>query len=217
MDFEKARFYMIEQQIRPWDVLDQRVLDLLAEVKREDFVPAGNHSLAFVDMELPLPTGGKMLQPKVEARIVQEMDIQPSDVVLEVGTGSGYLTALLARSARHVYSLDISAQAIEIAQANLARADIRNVTLEVANGGEGDTAHAPYNVIVIGGSLPVLPEALKAQLAPGGRLFATIGDEPVMRAIRVVRDNGGQYREETLFDTVIDPLFQISEPERFVF
>lgn len=217
MDIEQARFYMIEQQIRPWDVLDQRVLDLLAEVKREDFVPADTRSLAFVDMELPLPTGGKMLQPKVEARIVQEMDLQPSDNVLEIGTGSGYLTALLARSARHVYSLDVSSQATETARANLGRAGIRNVTLEVANGAEGSTSHAPYDVIVVGGSLPVLPEALKAQLAQGGRLFAIVGDEPVMRAIRVIRSSGNQYREETLFDTVIEPLTGINEPARFVF
>ena len=216
MDFEKARFNMVEQQIRPWEVLDQRVLDLLFKVKREDFVPAECRALAFVDTELPLPNGGKMLQPKLEARIVQDLSIRSTDRILEIGTGSGYLTALLASLGQHVYSVDLKPQAVEIAQANLARAGIKNVTVEAGNGARGVSTHAPYDVIVIGASLPALPDALLQQLSPSGRLFAVLGDAPVMEATLVTRAGDG-FRREVLFETVVASLEQAIEPERFVF
>ncbi|MBE5528978.1 protein-L-isoaspartate O-methyltransferase [Laribacter hongkongensis] len=217
MDFENARFNMIEQQIRPWDVLDPRVLDCLFAAKREEFVPADSRLLAFADLELPLPTGGHMLAPRVEARLLQALDVQPDDAALEIGTGSGYLTALLANMARHVYSVDLSAQASEIAAASLARNGVRNVTLSVGNGIDSDSKHAPFNVIVLGGSVPEMPEQLKTQLAPGGRLVAVVGEAPAMQAVLVTRGEGDNFREEVLFETVVEPLAQVKVPSRFVF
>src|SRR3954469_4162643 len=178
MDIEQARFNMIEQQIRTWEVLDPAVLDLLFEVKREEFVPVEHRSLAFADLELPLGHGEAMLPPKVEARIVQELAIQPHETVYEVGTGSGYLTALLARRARHVTSAEIHADLSRRAAESLKRAGITNVTLL-----EGDSARAPlaesaFDVIVIGGSMPLLPQAFLDRLGVGGRLFVVLGDPP---------------------------------------
>ncbi|WP_019100578.1 protein-L-isoaspartate O-methyltransferase family protein, partial [Chromobacterium haemolyticum] len=171
MDFENARFNMVEQQIRPWDVLDTNVLDLLFHVKREQFVAADKRSLAFVDTELPLPNGSFMLQPKMEARLVQDAAIQAKDKILEIGTGSGYLTALLAKLGQHVYSVEIDPAQRETAAANLKQAGISNVTLVEGDGVLGLPQQAPFDVIVVGGSLPVVPQELKDQLAVGGRLI----------------------------------------------
>ena len=153
MDFEKARFNMVEQQIRPWDVLNTQLLDLLFHVKRENFVADNQKAIAFVDTELPLPNGSRMLQPKMEARILQELNIAADEKILEIGTGSGYLTALLASVGKHVYSLDIDANMTALAKANLARAGIQNVTLVTANGVGGLPTNAPFDVIVVGGAL----------------------------------------------------------------
>lgn len=219
MNFEQARFNMVEQQIRPWDVLDTSILDLLFHVKREDFVPVEKRQLAFVDMQLPLENGTAMLEPKVEARLLQDLQVKASDKVLEVGTGSGYLTALLAAVSQHVYSVDLDAEQSERAAANLKTAGIRNVTLSVGNGIEGVPGQAPFDVICVGGSTPVVPEALKAQLAVGGRLAVIVGDAPMMIAKVITRVGENAYQEAVSFDTNLPRLQQLDaiEPSRFSF
>ncbi len=217
MNLEQARFNMVEQQIRPWEVLDQAVLDLLYAVPREEFVPAAFRKLAFVDMEIPLGEGEAMMAPKVEARVVQELALKKTDRVLEVGTGSGYLTALLARCAAHVTSLEIRPQLAAFGRDNLARHGADNVTLEVGDGARGDAKRAPYDAIVLTGSTPVLPAALKEQLAPGGRLFAVVGEPPVMVAQLVTCTAPGAFGTRALFDTVLAPLVNAAQPPRFKF
>ncbi|AQR66287.1 protein-L-isoaspartate O-methyltransferase [Aquaspirillum sp. LM1] len=217
MDFEKARFNMVEQQIRPWDVLNTQVLDLLFHVKREEFVSDKQKTIAFVDTELPLPNGSRMLEPKMEARLVQELNLAPEDKVLEIGTGSGYLTALLASFSKHVYSLDIDPAMTALAKANLARANIHNVTLVTANGVDGLPTNAPFNAIVVGGSLPTLPEALTSQLAVGGRLLVVLGDAPSMSLTLIERESETGLRTTKLFETVLTPLKDVEQPERFAF
>ncbi|MCD5360456.1 MULTISPECIES: protein-L-isoaspartate O-methyltransferase [Chromobacterium] len=219
MDFENARFNMVEQQIRPWDVLDTNVLDLLFHVKREQFVAADKRSLAFVDTELPLPNGSFMLQPKMEARLAQDAAIQAQDKILEIGTGSGYLTALLAKLGQHVYSVEIDAAQRETAAANLKQAGIVNVTLVAGDGVLGLPQQAPFDVIVVGGSLPVVPQELKDQLAVGGRLIMVVGDLPVMTCKLIKRETETSFSETGLFETCIGRLAKAEavEPERFAF
>lgn len=217
MDFEVARANMVESQIRTWEVLDQRVLDLVLELKREAFVPEAYRMLAFADMEIPLGHGEFMLAPKLEARLVQELGVGPGDRVLEIGTGSGYMTALLARLGSHVTSVEIDPEFSRNAAARLERAGIRNVTLEIGDGALGWPRHAPYDAILVGGSLPMLPEELKAQLAPGGRLIAVVGRPPIMTARLVTCLAPGQFNVAGLFETSIPMLEHAREPERFVF
>jgi len=217
MDLEQARFNMVEQQIRPWDVLDQTVLDLLFKVRREEFVPAAYRSLAFVDMEIPLGQGESMWSPKLEARVVQSLQIKKTDKVLEIGTGSGYLTALLAAMAGRVHSVEIHADFIKDAEARLKAHGYNNVTLEAGDASRGWEAHSPYDVIVITGSLPIMPDNLPAQLAPGGRLFAVVGDDPVMSAQLITCVAHGVFRGENLFETSLKPLVNAQQPERFSF
>lgn len=217
MNLEQARFNMVEQQIRTWEVLDPAVLDLLYAVPREDFVPAAYRKLAFADMEVPLGEGQCMMSPKIEARIVQALSLRKTDRVLEVGTGSGYLTALLARCAAHVYSLEIRPGLAAFGRANLERQGADNVTLEVADGARGDPKRAPYDAIVLTGSTPALPAALREQLAPGGRLFAVVGEPPVMVARRITCTVPGAFSSEELFDTVLAPLVNAERPARFQF
>ncbi len=205
-DLAQARHFMVEQQIRPWEVLDQKVLDLLEAVPREDFVPPEWRNLAYVDDFIPLPGGEVMLPPKIEARMLQALDVQPEESVLEVGTGSGYFTALLARLARHVYSVEIDSALAERARAKLREHGIDNVTIETGDAARGWDRHMPYNVIAITGSLPELPEAFRQQLATGGRLVAVVGREPVMEAVLVRRLGEAEWSEEPLFETVIPPL-----------
>jgi protein-L-isoaspartate(D-aspartate) O-methyltransferase len=217
MNFEQARFNMIEQQIRPWDVLDPAVLELLFAVKREQFVPAPHAALAFADLEIPIGHGESMMQPKVEARILQELAVLPEETVFEVGTGSGYLAALMARRAKHVTSAEIHGDLSAVAAANLARAGIANVTLL-----QGDSARAPlgesaYDVIVLTGSTPELPHAFLDRLNPGGRLFAVVGDAPVMKAILVTRGTDGAFRRAEVFETLLKPLVNAQAPARFRF
>jgi protein-L-isoaspartate(D-aspartate) O-methyltransferase len=216
MDFEQARFNMVEQQIRTWDVLDPTVLELLSTVRREDFVPPQFRQLAFADMELPLGYGECMLAPKLEARLLQEAAIQHDDRVLEVGTGSGYTAALAARLARHVYSVEIIPELSEQARRKLEAHGVTNVTAEVGDAARGWVSHAPYDVILITGSLPLIAEALEHSLAPGGRLLAVVGDPPVISAQRIRRTAGG-FGRETLFETCIKALRNAPQPERFVF
>lgn len=219
MDFEKNRFNMVEQQIRPWDVLDSTILDLLFHVKREDFVSDNQRQLAFVDTELPLPNGSKMLQPKMEARLAQDALIQSGDKILEIGTGSGYLTALLAKLGKHVVSVEIDPAQKDRAAAHLKKAGIANVTLVEGDGVLGLPQQAPYDVIVVGGSLPVVPQELKDQLAVGGRLILVVGDLPVMSCKLIQRETDTSFRETALFETCIERLkkFEAVEPARFSF
>jgi protein-L-isoaspartate(D-aspartate) O-methyltransferase len=217
MNFEQARSNMVEQQIRTWEVLDQAVLDLLYVVPREDFVPPSYRTLAFVDMEIPIGEGEKMMAPKMEARIVQELAPRKSERVLEVGTGSGYLTALLAHRAAHVHSVEIRPALAAFGRANLERHGADNVTLETGDAARGWPTRAPYDVIVLTGSTPVLPKALLEQLSPGGRLFAVVGEGPVMVARLVTCGAPGALRSVELFDTLLAPLANAEQPPRFIF
>jgi protein-L-isoaspartate(D-aspartate) O-methyltransferase len=220
-DIERARFNMVEQQIRPWEVLDQQVLDLLFEVKREDFVLPQYQNLAFVDMEIPLadhtPAGEKMLAPKIEARMLQALAIKPSDRILEIGTGSGYMTALLAKLGAHIYSVEIVPGFSAAAATKLRTHDISNVTLEVGDAARGWSTHAPYDVIVLTGSVPLLPDAFQQNLSAGGRLLAVTGEPPVMEARLITCMAPGTYNSFVLFETCIPPLKNALQPERFVF
>ena len=203
MNIEQARFNMIEQQIRPWEVLDPQVLDLLFVVKREDFVPAAYRNLAFADMEIPLGSGQVMLAPRVEAKLLQELSIKKTDKVLEIGTGSGYMAALLAARAEHVVSIESRPELADFARQNLERAGVSNVTIEVADGANGWTPRGPYDAIIVSGSLPTLPTALLRQLRVGGRLAVTVGVAPVMQAQLITCTADGIYNTVNLFETVI--------------
>jgi protein-L-isoaspartate(D-aspartate) O-methyltransferase len=217
LDVERARFNMVEQQIRPWEVLDQRVLDLLLELKREEFVPPQYRSLAFVDMEIPIGNGEKMLAPRMEARMLQELVLHPGDRILEVGTGSGYMTALLARLGGQVYSVDIVPEFTQTAAAKLASHGISNATLTTGDAARGWERQAPYDAIVVTGSVPVLPEAFQLSLAPGGRLLAIVGEPPVMEARLITCAAAGAWSAIGLFETCVAPLRNAAQPERFVF
>jgi protein-L-isoaspartate(D-aspartate) O-methyltransferase len=217
MNVEQARYNMVEQQIRPWEVLDQQVLDLLFKVKREEFVPPQYRSLAFVDMEIPLGNGEKMFAPKIEARLLQEISIQPGDRILEVGTGSGYMTALLASLGGHVDSVDIEPEFTQGAAAKLAAHQITNVTLETGDAARGWNKQGPYDAIVLTGSVPILPEAFKQGLGPGGRLIAIVGEAPVMEVRLITRVGERAFNSIVLFETCIAPLRNALQPERFVF
>lgn len=216
MNIEQARFNMIEQQIRTWEVLDPTVLDLLQQVPREDFVPGGYKGLAFADLEIPLGHGQTMLSPKLEARMLQALDIKKADSVLEIGTGSGYMTALLAKLAGRVDSVEIVPQLSRDAAQKLAAHGIANVALEVGDGARG-WGSATYDVIVLTGSTPLLPESFQRQLNPGGRLLAVVGEAPAMEAVLINCVAPGVYRRAALFETCIPALQNASEPERFSF
>ena len=216
-NMEQARFNMIEQQIRPWNVLDQDVLDLLSEVRREEFVPAAHQALAFADLEIPLGEGAVMLAPKMEAKLLQELAVQPKDKVLEIGTGTGYMAALLAAKADQVTSVEISPAIAKTAKANLAKAGISNVSVEVGDGVHGWAAGAPYDVIVVSGSLPVVPEELLQQLKVGGRMAVFVGEAPVMEAQIVTRTGETTFASLNLFETVVAPLQNAPAKERFRF
>jgi protein-L-isoaspartate(D-aspartate) O-methyltransferase len=217
MNLEQARFNMVEQQIRTWEVLDPQVLDLLFEVKRENFVPGENRELAFADLEIPLGHGESMMQPKVEARILQELDIRPHENVYEVGSGSGYLTALMARRARHVTSVDIYPDIQARARDNLRAAGIQNVMLLEGDGARAPLAESAFDVIVIGASTPILPQAFLDRLSPSGRLFAVVGDPPVMKAVIVRQPSHGVFQHTELFETILKPLVNAAQPPRFRF
>ncbi len=222
---EQARFNMIEQQIRTWDVLDPQVLELLKVVKREDFVPPAHRALAFVDMEVPLvaspeqalATGRIMLAPKVEARLLQEVDPQPHEKVLEVGTGSGYMAALLAGRAQRVITLEIDPQLAAMARTSLQRAGITNVDVREADGSRGLAAEGPLDIILLSGSVAEVPQALQQQLKVGGRLVAIVGSEPMMRTTRITRTGETTYTTVQPWDTVAPRLVNFPEPSRFHF
>jgi protein-L-isoaspartate(D-aspartate) O-methyltransferase len=218
MNIEKARFNMIEQQIRPYDVLAQDILELLFVVKREAFVPAAYRDLAFFDTEIPLPCGENMLTPKYEARVLQEANIKKHENVLEIGTGSGYMAALLAHRARHVTSLEIEPELKALAQKNLAAYGVANVEVLLADGAQGWAgSSAPYDVIVISGSLPVLPETFLQQIKIGGRILVTLGEEPVMTAQVVTRISETTFETVKMFETSVKPLRHATTPSHFKF
>jgi len=217
MDLEQARFNMIEQQIRPWDVLDETVLGLLARVKREDYVPETYRAMAFMDIEIPLGHGETMLSPKVEARLVQELKLKSSDKVLEVGTGSGYMTALLASLAKHVHSVEIVPEFKAAAELKLAAHGFTNITLEVGDAARGWAVHAPYDAIVLTGSEPVLADEFLAQLKPGGRLIAFVGTAPAMAARRIQLIEPGVQVSQDLFETSVRALAHAPQAAQFVF
>ena len=224
-DLERARFNMIEQQIRPWDVLDLEVLALLSRVKREDFVPVAHRGLAFTDMMIPLGTpadeaqrhGWCMLEPKQEARLLQDVAPKAHEKVLEVGTGSGYMAALLASRAQRVISLEIAPELARLARENLQRAGIRNVEVREGDGAKGLAAEGPFDVIVLSGSVAEVPQALLAQLKVGGRLAAIVGNEPVMRATFVTRTGEAAFATTQPWDTAAPRLQHFPEPSRFHF
>jgi protein-L-isoaspartate(D-aspartate) O-methyltransferase len=217
MNLEQARANMVEQQIRTWEVLDQEVLDLLYVVPREEFVPEPHRALAFSDSEIPIGEGERMWQPKLEARVLQELGIHKADRVLEVGTGSGYLTALMAHRAAHVYSVEIKPALAAFGRRNLERHGSDNVTAEIGDAARGWPSRAPYEVIVLTGSTPLLPRGFLEQLAPGGRLFAVVGEAPAMTARLVTCGAPGAWRSVDLFETVIAPLANCEHPPRFQF
>jgi len=215
MNIEQARFNMIEQQIRPWEVLDPQVLDLLFVVKREDFTPPAYRNLAFADLEVPLGSGQVMLAPKIEAKMLQELGIKKTDKILEIGTGSGYMAALLAARADHVVTVECRPELAAIAKENLARAGVSNVTVEIGDGANGWAARGPYDAIVVSGSVPVLPDALLKQLRVGGRLAVIVGEAPVMEAQLVTCTAEGVFNTVNLFETVVPPLDGIAARSSF--
>jgi len=236
MDIERARFNMVEQQIRPWDVLDPEVLELLYALKREDFVPPAYRAMAFTDMEIPLavgdlPTGQTMFSPKMEARLLQELALQRNELVLEVGSGSGYMAALMAHRAGQVVSLEIHPAIAQFAKENLSRAAITNVRIECADGAQigkpgsvaGDVStQQGWDAIVLSGSVPLMPENILARLRAGGRAIAIVGEAPVMSARLFTRIDGGgsavaRFETIDLFETMAIPLQHFPQPESFHF
>jgi protein-L-isoaspartate(D-aspartate) O-methyltransferase len=216
MDMEQARFNMIEQQIRPWEVLDPEVLDILTMVRREVFVPEALKALAFADLELPIGNGQTMLSPKIEARVLQEAGVRSTDIVLEVGSGSGYMAALLASKAEYVHTVEIDPVLAETARRNLRQAGVSNVSVEIGDAALGWSGPSPYDVIVLSGSLPELPDAFLQQLKPGGRLMAFIGTAPVMQARLIIRSDDQAFNSINLFETVV-PALITGKRQRFVF
>lgn len=221
MNNDIARFNMIEQQIRPWEVLDGAVLSLLSVVKRENFAPMAHKALAFVDMEIPLKdgnqTGQVMLPPRVEARFLQDADVKCTDKVLEVGTGSGYMAALLAHQAASVLSFEIDAALAQQARTNLHAAGVHNVEVRQADGSQGAPSDGPFDVIMLSGSVPNVPQVLLNQLSIGGRLLAVVGEDPVMRASVITRTADQQWQTSEPWDTMAPRLQGFPEHNRFSF
>ena len=227
MNYEQARFNMIEQQIRPWEVLDSQVLSLLALVRREDFVPTALRAMAFTDMEIPLTAkpGQTMLAPKVEARILQDLAVQKHEKVLEIGAGSGYMAALLAHRAQQVITLEIDADLAQLARDNLKKSGVYNAEVRTGDGAarlgqavsSNDPLSGPFDVIVLSGSVAEVPPALLAMLKTGGRLSAIVGFEPMMRATLVTRVGETAFRTTQGWDTVAPRLLNFPEPSKFSF
>lgn len=225
MNTEQARFNMVEQQIRPWNVSAPSVLELLSSVKREDFVPVAHKGLAFADLEVPLfgdneealRLGRCMLAPRLDARLLQDVAVQPTDTVLEIGAGSGYMAALLARQARRVVSLEIVPELASMARTNLRNAGIHNAEVRLADGAQPTPAEGRYDAIVLSGSVAEIPDTLLPLLAIGGRLIAIVGEEPIMRATIVTRVDETDFRTVQSWDTLAPRLVHFPEPSRFRF
>ncbi|AJX00303.1 protein-L-isoaspartate O-methyltransferase family protein [Burkholderia gladioli] len=217
MNIDNARFNMIEQQIRPWEVLDPEVLSLLSVVKRELYVPSVYRDLAFADLELPLPGGQKMLAPRVEARMLQELAVKKHESILEIGAGSGYMAALLAHRGQHVVTVDIDPALVQFAADNLRDNGVSNAEVVLADAARGLPEKGPYDVICVSGGLPVVPQELLEQLKVGGRLAAFVGSRPVMKAQIITRIDDKQFRVADVFETYVDHLVNAMEPSRFKF
>ncbi|MBJ9661015.1 protein-L-isoaspartate O-methyltransferase family protein [Burkholderia gladioli] len=217
MNIDNARFNMIEQQIRPWEVLDPEVLSLLSVVKRELYVPSVYRDLAFADLELPLPGGQKMLAPRVEARMLQELAVKKHESILEIGAGSGYMAALLAHRGQHVVTVDIDPALVQFATDNLRDNGVSNAEVVLADAARGLPEKCPYDVICVSGGLPVVPQELLEQLKVGGRLAAFVGSRPVMKAQIITRIDDKQFRVADVFETYVDHLVNAMEPSRFKF
>jgi protein-L-isoaspartate(D-aspartate) O-methyltransferase len=217
IDLERARFNMVEQQIRPWEVLDTKVLDLLHKVRREDYVPDAYKTLAFADLEIPIGHGEKMLAPKLEARILQELAVSAEDRILEIGTGSGYMTALLASQGAHVYSVDVVGSFTQGAAARLAQHGLHNITLDTGDAARGWDKYGPYDVIVLTGSVPVLSAAFQNSLCVRGRLFAVVGEAPAMDARLITCRASGAWDTASLFETCVPTLRNAPQRASFSF
>ncbi|MES2878710.1 MAG: protein-L-isoaspartate O-methyltransferase [Pseudomonadota bacterium] len=217
MNLEQARFNMIEQQIRPWDVLDAEVLHLLSVVKREDFIPLAHKALAFVDMQIPLGQGQFMLAPRVEARMLQDAAVQKHEKVLEIGAGSGYMAALLAHRAQSVLTLEINPELAAMARTNLQKAGIHNAEVRQIDGSKGVPAEGPFDVIILSGSVAEVPPSLLAGLKTGGRLLAIVGNEPMMRATVITRTGDAEFKTSEPWDTIAPRLLNFPEPSTFSF
>lgn len=215
MNVAQARFNMIQQQIRPWEVLDERVLDLMQGLPRENFVPATYQNLAFADISIALAHDQVMMAPKVEGRLLQLLQVKPSDTVLEIGTGSGFMTALLAKCAKQVYTVDIYEDFVKSAQSKLATLNLNNVQFGTGDAIEGWKALPRYDVIAITGSVPVLKTHFQEQLNIGGRLFVVVGEDPVMEALLITRISEQQWTTESLFETSLPALIGAPTPNRF--
>lgn len=217
MNVEQARFNMIEQQVRPWEVLDGSVLHLLSAVRREDFVPKAYQGLAFMDMEIPLGGNRSLLPPRVEARLVQDLQLSKRDTVLQIGAATGFVTALLAHKAQRVIAMESDAGMASQARANLRQAGVNNAEVVEGSGASGLAAQAPYDAILLMGSVADVPSALLDQLRDGGRLLAIVGQDPMMRATLYTKAAPGQWHREERFDTVAPRLPGFAEPNQFQF
>lgn len=217
LNFAQARFNMVEQQVRPWEVLDQQVLDAMLQIPREAFVPDEYTRLAFADIEIPLTHNQVMMPPKLEGRMVQSLLLKPTDRVLEIGTGSGYVTALLASLANHVDTVEAFVDLVDGAKTKLAAHDIKNVACHAGDAINGWNKDIRYDVIVLTGSLPVLKAHWQEQLTVGGRLFAIVGQEPIMEAQLITRVSPQEWLYESLFETSIPALLGAPKLNAFVF
>lgn len=217
MHSNQARFNMIEQQIRPWNVLDLQVLELLGTIHREDFVPEAHRALAFADIEIPLPAGQCMLAPRLEARMLQDLMVQPHETVLEVGTGTGFMAALLAHRARQVLTLEIVPELAAMARSNITKAGLGNVTVREADGSKLGASEGKFDVIVLSGSVGQVPQDLLQHLNVGGRLGVIVGDDPVMHCTIVTRTSETDFRTSATWETVVQRLQGFPEPARFQF
>jgi protein-L-isoaspartate(D-aspartate) O-methyltransferase len=217
VNIEQARYNMIEQQIRPWDVLDYRVLDVLKNTPRERFVPKEYANLAFTDTEIPLGHGRVTLEPKMEGRILQELAIKPTDSILEIGTGSGYLTACLAKLGSDVVTVELHPDLSQHAQQQVAGQGLENVQFRIADAAEGWSGDGNFDVIVITGSLPVMQESFKKQLNIGGRMFVVVGEAPIMEALLITRTGDNDWEIRSLFETSIPALENAVRPQKFTF
>ncbi len=217
LNVDKARYNMIEQQVRPWEVLDRRVLDVMAKTKREEFVPEAWKNLAFADIEIPIGAGQVMMPPKLEGRLLQVLQIKPTDRVLEIGTGSGYLTACLAQLGESVVTVELHPELSEQARQKLSAAGLNNITLRTGNAANGWDQDGPFDVVAVTGSLPEENSKFAKLLRDSGRLFVVTGKAPVMTATLVTRNSDRDFHTEYLFETSVPPLEQVGAGEKFVF
>lgn len=216
MDLQQAKINMLKQQIHTWNVFDHDLIDLIATTPRDSFVPEQYRDFAYADMAIPLAHGQQMLTPKEEARLLQELQIKATDFILEVGTGTGYLTALLAKLGEHVYSIDIEEDFTQAAESKLRQQGLENITMVNADAAKGWQNNAPYDVIVVTASYPIFPETLIDDLNIKGRLFCIVGTEP-MTAMLITRESRHQWRQQTLFETMTPALLHAAQPDEFVF